>query len=247
MNTDPLLLGLKLYEPKTFLFLSNYLTSLQLQTQTSALVTAGAALALVLFGLPFRRVSAVITLTGLLWTTAGVAAMALHQNFPVFTIVAGIVGLAVGAVYPRLAHAIVAAALLSLIVRAIVSFVDPAFAVYGVLGGALVGFVVALLAWESWVALCTSAVGAVVIAYSLSALLGSRVAIFSLAARDEWAALYGAIAAFFFLVGLVVQLRTGEITWPRAQQWRLFRFLAKIFKRKPKPAAKPKPKPVAKT
>lgn len=227
MNADPLLLGLKLYEPKTFLFLDNYLTSLQLQTHSSALGLVGAAAVLVLFGLPFRRLSAVLTFTALLWTVGGILAMTMHQSFPVFTFGMGAVALVVGALYPRLSHAFVALVLVGLIARAIVGWVDPEFALYGLLGGAVVGFVVALLAWESWVAFVTSAIGAVIIAYSLSALLGAKIVAFSLAQREEWAALYGAIAAFVFLIGLVVQLRTGEITWVRAREWKIFAMLRK--------------------
>jgi hypothetical protein len=229
---DPLLLGLKLYEPKTFLFLDNYLTSLQLQTKQSAIAVVCAGAFLMLLGLIFRRVSAAITLASVLWTVGGIIAMASHTSFAAITLVAGAVGLLVGAFLPRLAHALVASVLMGLICRAILVFIEAELGLYGALGGAAAGFLVAILAWESWVALATSALGAVMIAFSLPGIFGARVSWFSVAEREAYASLYGGLATLLFLIGLVVQLRTGEVTWARARQWRLFRFLQKKPKKK---------------
>jgi hypothetical protein len=226
-TSDPLLLGLKLYEPKTFLFLDNYLTSLQLQTEQSATVLLLCGVWLVLTGLLFRRLSAALMFGALAWAAAGMLAMTQHLAFAALTFGAGGLAVALGIFVPRLSHALVASVVLALVVRAIVIFVDGDLALYGVLGGAAAGFLVAILAWESWVALCTAAIGAVIVAYSLSGVLGGKLAMFSLAERDKYAALYGGLATFVFLIGLVVQLRTGEITWKRAREWRAFRFLQK--------------------
>lgn len=234
---DPLLQGLKLYEPRTFLFLENFLTTVQTQPQRVAIGVVIAGAFLLLFGLPFRRASAAVTLGALLWAVFGIIAMAAHASFPALTIPALIVGVLLGAWKPRFAHALVAMVLLALVTRSIVLFVDGDLAIYGVLAGGGVGFVVALLAWESWVAFATSVIGAILVAYSLSPLLGDAVPAFSAAQRSSMAALYGGLAALFFLIGLVVQLRTGEITWLRASAWKIFvKLRALRKKKKPAPA-----------
>ncbi len=235
---DPLLQGLKLYEPKTFLFPENYLASLQTQPAHNALGFLIAGALLVCFALPFRRASAGLMLAGVLWTIGAATSMTTHMSFVLLTVPVAALGLALGLFTPRLAHALVAAVVLGVLVRALALIIDGEFALYAFLGGAALGFLIALVAWQSWVALLSSVVGGVFVGFSLAPLLG----------RKLDAAIAGGTATLVFFIGLVVQLRTGEITWERAKLWKPVAFLAAKLRRKPKkkpvakaaaPAAKP--------
>jgi hypothetical protein len=200
---------LQLHEPQSFFYIERYIGSLSVLGGSDRLIVCGAAVFLLLLGLPLRRLSAALMLGSVAWVAAGIWAMQAHTHFVLWTSLAGGIAALLAALTPLFGHAFVSATLIGLLVRGVGDYIDIAYAEEALFGGAVLGFVFGLLAWESLPAFFSSMVGAFIVAFCIP--LPSL-------GPTEGLALHIGFSVVFMIAGLFAQFRIGELTWPRVRE-----------------------------